>query len=134
MQREFRTELEENGKRVENLVAEMKQELSAFVRVVISKDKAVPDDDRQRVEQAPLLPTPPLNQRLQIGSDNNRTARKDTSKILVPNPPRIDLPMFTGENPRELIRKCNKYCLDYQIPDDQKVEVIEMYLEVKVDI
>ncbi|XP_027178065.1 uncharacterized protein LOC113777230 [Coffea eugenioides] len=133
MQMEFRTKLEENSNRVENLVAEIKQELSAFMRTVISKKRAVPDGDRQRVEQAPLLPTPPLNQRLQIGSKNSRTTRKETSKILIPNPPKIDLPMFAGENLMEWIRKYNKYCLNYQIPEDQKVEVIEMYLERKAD-
>ncbi|XP_071918893.1 uncharacterized protein [Coffea arabica] len=74
-----------------------------------------------------------MNQRLHIGSDNSKTARKETSKILVPNPSKIDLPMFTGENPREWIRKCNKYCLNYQTPEDQKVEVIEIYLEEKAD-
>ena len=74
-----------------------------------------------------------MSQRLQIGTDSNRSARKETSKLLVPNPPRIDLPLFTSENPREWIRKCNKYCLNYQIPEDQKVDVIEMYLEGKAD-
>ena len=65
---EFRTELEESNKRMEGLVAKMKQELSAFMRVIIGKGKAIPEEDRQRSEQAPLLPIPPLNQRLQIGS------------------------------------------------------------------
>ena len=41
--------------------------------------------------------------------------------------------MFSGENPREWIRKCNKYCLNYQIPEDHKMEVIEMYLEGRAD-
>ena len=113
MQNEFHTELKENNKRMEGLVVEMKQEFSAFMRAMISKERTVPEEDRPRVEQAPLLPTPPLNQRLQIGSEISRAARKETSKILIPNPPRIDLPMFTGENPREWIRKYNKYYLNY---------------------
>ena len=46
MQMEFRAELEENSKSVKNLVAEIKQELSAFIRAMISKERAVPDDDR----------------------------------------------------------------------------------------
>nr|XP_027120832.1 uncharacterized protein LOC113737890 [Coffea arabica] len=133
MQMKFRSGLEDNSKRKENLVAEMKQELSGFMRAVLGKERAASDDERQRMDQAPLLPTLPLNQRLQLGTDNSRTARRETSKILVPNPPRIDLPMFSGENPREWIRKRNKYCRNYQIPEDQKVEVIEMYLEGKAD-
>ncbi|XP_071940006.1 uncharacterized protein [Coffea arabica] len=127
MQNEFRTELEENNKRMEGLVAEMKQEFNAFIRAMISKERAIPEEDRPRVEQAPLLPTPLLNQRLQMGSEISRAARKETSKILIPNPPRIHLPMFIGENSREWIRKCNTYCLNYQIPEDQKVEVIEIF-------
>ena len=98
MQSEFRNELEESSRRMEGLITEMKQEFSTFMRAMVSREKVVPDEDKPRVEQAPLLPTPLLNQRLQVGSENNRTSRKETSKILIPNPPRIDLPMFTGDN------------------------------------
>lgn len=78
LQVELRTGLEESSRKVENLVAEVKQEFGALMRAVIGKDRAAPEDDRQRSEQAPLLPTPPFNQRLQIGSDNTRTLRKET--------------------------------------------------------
>ena len=62
-------ELKESNKRMEGLVAEMKQEFSAFVRVMMGREKNVLENDRQRSDQTSLLPTPPLNQRLQIGSE-----------------------------------------------------------------
>ncbi|XP_027088658.1 uncharacterized protein [Coffea arabica] len=61
------------------------------------------------------------------------TVRKEAGKFLIPNPPKINLPLFTGENSGECIRKCNEYNLNYQIPEEQKVEVIEMYLEGRAD-
>lgn len=48
--------------------------------------------------------------------------------------PRIDLLMFLGEHPREWLRKCEKFFLAHQIPEIQKIEVVETYLEGKVDI
>ena len=40
MQEEIRSKLAGNSKKVENLVAEMKQELSAFMRAMIGKERA----------------------------------------------------------------------------------------------
>ncbi|XP_027098929.2 uncharacterized protein [Coffea arabica] len=68
-----------------------------------------------------------------MGVEGGRNGRKEASKVLIPNPPKIDLPLFSGDNPREWLRKCDKYCWDYQIPEEQKVEVIEIYLEGRAD-
>ncbi|XP_071921673.1 uncharacterized protein [Coffea arabica] len=83
MRNEFHTKLEESNKRMEGLIAEMKQEFSIFMRAMMSKEKAVLEEVRQRIEQAPLLPTLPLNQRLQIGSENKKTARKEAGAFQV---------------------------------------------------
>ncbi|CAI9092866.1 OLC1v1028209C1 [Oldenlandia corymbosa var. corymbosa] len=47
--------------------------------------------------------------------------------------PRIELPVFTGTNTWEWLRKCDEYFLLHQILDDQKVDYMELYLEEEAD-
>ena len=41
--------------------------------------------------------------------------------------------MFAAGNPREWLGKCQKYFLNYQIPARQKVDLVEMFLEGKIN-
>ena len=41
--------------------------------------------------------------------------------------------MFNGENHREWIRKCNKYFLLNNTPEDPKLLVVEMFFDGKAD-
>ena len=41
--------------------------------------------------------------------------------------------MSSSGNPREWLRKCEKYFLNYQIPENQRIDVIEIFLEGKAD-
>nr|XP_027120660.1 uncharacterized protein LOC113737665 [Coffea arabica] len=116
---------------MEGLVIRLKQEFSAFMKMMLEREKLNYEPGRTLSDQPPLLPTPPPSQRLQVGLEGIKIGRRETNKALIPNPPKIDLPLFAGESPREWIRKCNKYCINYQIPKEQKVKVIEMYLEGK---
>ena len=51
------------------------------------------------------------------------------------NLPRIELPVFGGDNPRGWIRKCRKYFkMHNELPVQQWVEVASMYLEGKSEI
>ena len=53
--------------------------------------------------------------------------------MFTPNLPRLELPMYSAGNPREWLRKCHKYFLNYQIPACQRVDVVGMFLEGKAD-
>ncbi|XP_027088762.1 uncharacterized protein [Coffea arabica] len=138
---ELKIELEESNRRMENLLAGMEQNLNQVLEQKFSELLLMMNSGREKAteggsrmaDQPPLLPTPPAHQRLQVDYESQRTFRKDWSKFQIPNPPKIELQMFTGENPREWLRKCNKYFLNYQVPDEHKVDVIEMYLEGKAD-
>mgnify|MGYP004718015975 FL=1 len=48
--------------------------------------------------------------------------------------PKVDLPSFTGENPREWIRKANKYFKINGVEEEMKSEVAELYFRDKADI
>ncbi|XP_071924641.1 uncharacterized protein [Coffea arabica] len=48
--------------------------------------------------------------------------------------PKVDLPSFTGENPREWIRKANKYFKINGVEEEMKPEVAELYFRDKADI
>lgn len=41
--------------------------------------------------------------------------------------------MFSGENPREWVRKCNKYFLINRTTEEDKLLLVEMFLDGKVD-
>ena len=138
----LKMELEENNKRMENLLSGMEQNFSKSLdqtfnallsRMTPAKDKIAYREEGIMVDQTPILPTPPAHQRLQPEGEQQKSFKRDWDKYQLPNPPKIDLQLFTGENPRDWLRKCNKYFMNYQIPEDQKVEVIEMYLEGKAD-
>lgn len=42
--------------------------------------------------------------------------------------PRRDLPLFEGINPRLWLRQCNKYFKVYNIPENQRMEVVSLYM------
>ena len=48
--------------------------------------------------------------------------------------PKVEFPLFRGENPREWLRKCIKYFQIYHVAEEQWFDVIEMHLEDKADI
>ncbi|XP_071933266.1 uncharacterized protein [Coffea arabica] len=48
--------------------------------------------------------------------------------------PKIDLPIFDGGNPKEWIRKANKYFKIHGIEDEMKAEVAELYFRDRADI
>ena len=47
---------------------------------------------------------------------------------------KIDLPIFDGDNPREWIRKANKYFKLHEIEENMKAEVAELYFRDRADI
>ena len=109
IKKELKMELEESNRRMENLFAGMEQNLNQVLEQKFSelllmmnsgKEQATEGGSRM-VDQIPLLPTPPAQQRLPVDHESQRIFRKDWSKFQIPNPPKIDLQMFTGENPRE---------------------------------
>ncbi|XP_071925383.1 uncharacterized protein [Coffea arabica] len=66
--------------------------------------------------------------------EGDQSAASKECRVTVPNPPKVDLPFFEGDRPQEWIRKCEKYFLIHQLPEDQKLEVMEMYLVGKAEI
>ncbi|XP_071933241.1 uncharacterized protein [Coffea arabica] len=48
--------------------------------------------------------------------------------------PKVDLPPFAGENPREWVRKANKYFKISGVEEEMRSEVAELYFRDKADI
>ncbi|KAL2465935.1 Uncharacterized protein Adt_41786 [Abeliophyllum distichum] len=48
--------------------------------------------------------------------------------------PKIDFPYFSGEGPREWLRKTRKYFHIHQVPEEMRLGIAEMYLKGKADI
>nr|XP_027123207.1 uncharacterized protein LOC113739959 [Coffea arabica] len=141
IKKELKQELEESSKRMEGLLLGMEQNFLKILEQKLNnlllrtpmKEKTTEGDGRLPVDQTPLLPTPPAHCRIQPEGEAQKLFKKDWSKFQIPNPPKIDLQLFSGEHPRVWLRKCNKYFLNYQVPHEHKIEIIEMYLDGKAD-
>lgn len=99
----------------------------------MSKEKNPVEDDRVGKDHTPLLPTPPIHQRLNLGVEEEVKSCEFLGKIPRHNFPKIELVMFRGDNPREWVRKCNKYFLLNKISKDHKLLVVEIFLKGKAD-
>lgn len=88
----------------------------------------------------PLLPTP-TNEAAHI---RTKTWVRDNSSVSEKwgNPsfhhhwshPKLELQTFTGENPRDWLRKCNNFFSLHQFDDNEKLEVVDLYLDSKADV
>nr|XP_027067626.1 uncharacterized protein LOC113693266 [Coffea arabica] len=81
----------------------------------------------------PLLPTPPSHLRLATEAELASHQQESRGRVFTPNLPRLKLSMFSAGNPREWLRKCHKYFLNFQILACQKVDLVEMFLDGKAD-
>ena len=48
--------------------------------------------------------------------------------------PRIDFPLFDRENPREWVRRANKYFQIHGVEEELKFDITQLYFKDKVDI
>ena len=79
-------ELEENNKRMENMLSGMEQNFSKSLdqkfnallsRMTTAQDKATDKGERIMMDQGPILPTPPSHQRVQPEGDQQNACRRD---------------------------------------------------------
>ena len=124
---EIRAEIENSNRKLEKLEVMMgglELKFNSFLQMMMNRERSIVEEARE----GPLLPTPPPQHRINKGGESNGDfTRRDEGRIYAPLPPRLELPLFHGENPQEWLRKCNKYFLNYHIPENQKVGVIEMF-------
>ncbi|XP_071913949.1 uncharacterized protein [Coffea arabica] len=129
--------MEKSNSRLEAVVGnldkkfcKLEQKFNALMKVML-KDKGIQENEGGTSE--PLLPTPPSHFRLPTQAETIGNQQESRGRIFTPNFPRLELPMFSVGNPREWLRKCHKHFLNYQIPACRKVDLVEMFLEGKVD-
>lgn len=107
----------------------IKTKISGLVRNN-NMEKVVGRDGEIWVDRSPILQTPNSKN---SGSEDGTNGRE---KMMRPNflhPPKIEIPSFSGEDPRSWMKKCNKFFTMHQVNDYVKMDIIEMYLEGKVD-
>ncbi|XP_027155252.1 uncharacterized protein LOC113755447 [Coffea eugenioides] len=109
--------LDQKYERMMNMMAQLMAKVSDHEKVVegssISNGEARPNESRMESQKEAV---------------SKREAR--TSGRL----PKMDLPIFYGDNPREWIRKANKYFKIHEIERDMKAEVAELYFRDRADI
>ncbi|XP_071926629.1 uncharacterized protein [Coffea arabica] len=107
--------------------------LSSMMKALLTKEKSSTEKDKTGRDRTPLLPTPPIHQRLNLVADEEAKSCEFLDKIPSHNLPKLELHMFNGEKPYEWVKKCNKYFMLNKIPEDHKLLVVEMFLEGKAD-
>ena len=137
LQQKLHTDMDQNNAKLEAMVGnldqkfiKMEQRFSTMMKLMM-KEKGISDLDGGETE--PILPTPPLHLRLTPPNEGPGSQPELRGRQFIPNVPRMELPMFSSGNPREWVRKCQKYFLNYQIAECHKVDVAEMSLERKAD-
>nr|XP_027064416.1 uncharacterized protein LOC113690623 [Coffea arabica] len=137
LHRKLHDELEHNNAKLETMVGtldqkfnQLEQKLNLLLRAM-SKEKGLLDGEGATSE--PLLPTPPPHLKLFSPSKPASHQQETRGRALTPAVPRMELTAFSSGNPREWLRKCQKHFLNYQVPPNQKVDLVEMFLEGKVD-
>lgn len=116
-------------------MANLEAKVKALLKI-LKKEKQSMDEGTSMVEKTPILPT--LDSSLRVYGENpfnwqkwGKSLNNQSSHYFHP---KIELPFFYGNNPRKWIRKCDKFFLVYQIEEEYKTDVVEMYLEGKVNI
>lgn len=137
LQHKIQEEMEHNNTRLESLIGsldqkfnKMEQKFNVLLKVMM-KEKGIQDCDASVSE--PILPTPPAHMKLINSIEVPGLQQETKSKHFHPTLPKLELPPFSSGNPREWLRKCQKYFLNYQVPENQKLGMVEMFLEGKAD-
>lgn len=83
---------------MENLFSSIDQKFNSLLKMIF-KEKVAVEDLIHNSGNPPLLPTPPSFHIAQM-EEVNATGHK-VSRPFLPNPPKLDLVVFSGENLRE---------------------------------
>nr|CAD1830585.1 unnamed protein product [Ananas comosus var. bracteatus] len=76
-------------------------------------------------ESRGILPTPPIPL---LRDDSSAFQFSTKNNISIPIP-RLEFPNFSGDNPRNWVRRCEKYFEIHGITDSQRLEIAAMHLE-----
>nr|CAD1833683.1 unnamed protein product [Ananas comosus var. bracteatus] len=81
-------------------------------------------------EERGILPTPSIP----ITRDDYSAFQFSDKGHYSIHTPRLDFPNFNGDNPRNWVRRCEKYFEIHGIKEPQKLEIAAMHLEPRADI
>ncbi|CAI9099123.1 OLC1v1035894C1 [Oldenlandia corymbosa var. corymbosa] len=114
------------------VLAEMREQLRILVALNVQKTRVLGPEGKKNhsvsVKTLLVEKLAPAVVRVQP-----ETIKEKASRPPLDTYPKIELPAFKGAHPRELLRKCDKFFLLYQVLDDQKVDYVELYLEEEAD-
>ena len=110
--------------------SKMELKLNALLKVMMTEKSML---EVETGASEPILPTPPPHLKLMTPAEMHGGQLEGRGKTFTPNLPRLEMPMFSSGNAREWLRKCQKYFLNYPIPENQRVDRVEMFLEGRAD-
>ncbi|KAL3527962.1 hypothetical protein ACH5RR_012618 [Cinchona calisaya] len=122
--------MENSDKKLKTYLMNMDIKFNTILRM-LSSEKSEQGGEPTGVQKLGILPTP-KNRNSQ--EDEVVLIREKKGKAIIPSPQKIELQMFYEDNPRDLINKCNKFFSVYQIEEPQQMDLVELYLDGKVDV
>lgn len=122
-----------NDKKIDEQIAAVESKMLTFMKAMANHEKMLTGEDSVHVmDKTPLLATP--TEKLKEETDSSWSMGERIGRQGWQKGPKVELPMFQGDNPREWIRKCQKYFMIYQVPVDQQMNVVEMHVEGRAEI
>ncbi|XP_027150147.1 uncharacterized protein LOC113750359 [Coffea eugenioides] len=122
---DMKAHLEVNSAEMKNFMVSMNAQYTAFVRSLQS-DRGIlgisPDNTKRQPVQRPQR-----NLELGLSSQGERN-------FLPVGTPKVEFPKFDGSNPREWVRRCEKFFRLCRIPDSQHMDLVELHLDGKASI
>lgn len=114
-----------------NLEARMDAKFTTLIQV-LTKEKNLTTGEETIHDKTPILPT--SCSRVKNRCDDESGDYHKRGKPFLTGFPRIELPMFSGENPKDWLRKYERFFSICQIPEHCRIDTVELYLEGKVDV
>lgn len=100
--------IEANDKKIDEQIAAVESKMLTFMKAMANHERLLTGEDSVHpVEKTPLLATP--SEKIKEEIDSSWSTGERIIKYGWQKGPKVELPMFLGENPREWIRKCQKF-------------------------
>ncbi|XP_027157202.1 uncharacterized protein LOC113758631 [Coffea eugenioides] len=110
---------------MKNFMVSMNAQYTAFVRSLQS-DRGILGISPDNTERQPVQ-RPQRNLELGLSSQGERN-------FLPVGTLKVEFPKFDGSNPREWVRRCEKFFRLCRIPDSQHMDLVELHLDGKASI
>lgn len=116
------TSLHQQAELVETMQKSLALQQSVMTDLMVKLTKL------ERVTTPPLLPAPPGPQEATIQPYSGPSPSRPSHAPTVPHPPKLEVPLFTGDNVLDWLFQIEHFFTHHHIPSDQRVDIVAFYM------